>query len=201
MTNTETNPNQPTKPSSRRWIIWVGVFCGIILLLLTRDRLGNQQHESMSQYRFEQLLEAGQIAHGTVVYDQQKPLTEIVGRYYKIPNDQSILVPFNTKVRLSASLEEQLLRSPNFEVREPNTMLLSLVWSLLPILVIAVFIWFFFIRQIKKAMKTSPSPEERLAKEVEQQGRFDKILDRWEQQADRMDAILDRGERAGKDKL
>ena len=74
-------------------------------------------------------------------------------------------------------------------------MLFSVVWSLLPILVIALFIWFFFVRQIKKAIKTSPSPEERLAKEVEQQARFDKILDRWEQQANRMDAILDRHEK------
>ena len=97
-------------------------------------------------------------------------------------------------MRLTRALEEQLLKSPNIEIREPNTKLLNVIWSLLPILVIALFIWFFFIRQIKKAAKTLPSTEERLTKEIEQQARFDKILDRWEQQAARMDAILDQRE-------
>src|SRR6185437_16002938 len=39
------------------------------------------------------------------------------------------------------------------EVKEPNTMLLSVMMTLLPILLIGAFIWFFFIRQIKMAGK------------------------------------------------
>ena len=42
---------------------------------------------------------------------------------------------------------------PQFEPREPNTMLFSFMLSVLPIIVIAALIWFFFIRQIKMAGK------------------------------------------------
>src|SRR6185436_1144085 len=61
---------------------------------------------------------------------------------------------FRLKARLIRSLEREIVENhPEFELKEPNTMLISVVWSLLPILVIAAFIWFFFIRQIKMAGK------------------------------------------------
>ena len=56
-------------------------------------------------------------------------------------------------MRLTPKLEKKLLALPQFEPREPNTMLLSFMLSVLPILVIAALIWFFFIRQIKMAGK------------------------------------------------
>src|SRR6266704_2486105 len=68
-------------------------------------------------------------------------------------NGQVKEVLFRTKARLSPALEEELFSKPQFEPREPNTMPLSVVWSVLPIIVIAALIWFFFIRQIKMAGK------------------------------------------------
>ena len=176
----------------------MAIFVGIVLLTLFRDRW--DQREWISQYQFQELLDAGQIVRGTILYDEQKPLNEITGRYFKNQNDQRVEIPFRTNVRLTQELEGRLLKSPNFNLWQPNKMVMSVVWSILPIVVIAAFIWFFFVRQIRKAAKTSSSLEERVSKEVEQQARFDIILDRWEQQADRMDAILDRGEQAAKEK-
>ena len=50
-------------------------------------------------------------------------------------------------------LSDLLNKHQNFDAQEPNTMLLSVLWSVLPILIIAALIWFFFIRQIKMAGK------------------------------------------------
>ncbi|MDB6109944.1 MAG: ftsH, partial [Pedosphaera sp.] len=61
---------------------------------------------------------------------------------------------FRTKVYLTKKqLSDLLNKHQNFEPQEPNTMLLSVLWSVLPILIIASLIWFFFIRQIKMAGK------------------------------------------------
>ena len=54
-------------------------------------------------------------------------------------------------------LEEKLLDSGKFETKQPNTMLLGILYSLFPILVIGLLIWFFFVRQIKKAARSDPS--------------------------------------------
>jgi ATP-dependent Zn protease len=150
----------------------------------------------ISQYKFEQLLDDEQIAHATIIYDtQNSPLTEVIGNYVENQSGQRTIAPFRARIRLTGGLEQRLLSSPNVDVRQPNTMLTSVLWSILPIIVIAAFIWFFFVRQIKGYAKGGPSLEERINKEVQQQQRFDTILDRWEQQADRMDKILERGER------
>ena len=61
--------------------------------------------------------------------------------------------PFRARVRLLPDLENKLLKMPQVDVREPNTMLFSFMLSVLPIIIIAALIWFFFIRQIKMAGK------------------------------------------------
>src|SRR5262249_13806085 len=147
----------------RTWIVWIAIFGGIIMLMLMRERW-DSQGENLPQWRFLQLLESNLIAQATVNYSPQNSLlTEIVGKHYvgrdkdgnplKDENGRPKEVLFRTKARLSPATEEALFRLPQFEPREPNTMLLSVVWSVLPIIVIATLIWFFFIRQIKMAGK------------------------------------------------
>jgi cell division protease FtsH len=145
----------------RTWIVWIAIFGGIILLMLFREKM-DSQGEILTQYRFQQLVESNLIAQATINYSPQNvSLTEISGKYYKTDadgnrikeNGQDKLVVFRTKARLTQKIEDKLLALPQFEVREPNTMLLSVVWSVLPIVLIAALIWFFFIRQIKMAGK------------------------------------------------
>jgi cell division protease FtsH len=145
----------------RTWIVWIAIFGGIILLMLFRERM-ESQGEVVSQYKFQQIVASNQLVQATINYSPQNPfLTEVVGKYYRTDEkgnrmkkgDQDELVAFRTKARLTRRFEEKLLQNPMVEVREPNTMLLSVVWSVLPIVVIAAFIWFFFIRQIKMAGK------------------------------------------------
>jgi ATP-dependent Zn protease len=179
----------------RTWIVWAAIFCGIVLLMLFKDRM-EPPGDTLSQFQFEQLVDAGQIVRATINYAPQgSALNEVVGIYTKQDNDTRVQVPFRAKVRLAGGLERKLLSLPQFEPREPNTMLFNFVVSVLPIVVIAVLIWFFFIRQIKRVTRSSHGTTDLQAKAGEQQARFDGILDKWERQASRMDAILDRMER------
>jgi cell division protease FtsH len=147
----------------RTWVVWIAIFGGIILLMVMRDRW-ESPGQLINQYKFQQLVESNQIAQATINYNPQDIyLTDVVGKYYKTDSsgariqgkDGDLQEPFRAKVRLTTELEKKILSGqyPQFEVKEPNTMLLSLVWSILPFAAIAAFIWFFFIRQIKMAGK------------------------------------------------
>ncbi len=137
----------------RTWIVWIAIFGGIILLMLFRDRM-ETTGDVLTQYQFFQKVESNQIVKATINYSPQSPLlTDISGKYYKEENGHRTEAPFRTKARLTEAMENKILALENFEVKEPNTMLLSVVWSVLPIIIIATLIWFFFIRQIKMAGK------------------------------------------------
>ena len=186
---------ETTGGSRRLWITWAVILLGIVLLVCF-NQSGKSGNEQISQYRFEQLLNAGQIVQGTINYDpQNSALNEIVGRYSRTANGEKDEVPFRAMVRLSRSLEERLLSLPQFEPRQPNTMVFSLIVGVLPFVVIALLIYFFFIRVIRKAAKTSPSSADLQTRATTQLDRMDKILEKWEEQARRMDAVIEKRER------
>src|SRR6202012_339683 len=84
------------------------------------------------------------------------PFKDVTGSYYKIGKDNKLETeahPFRAKIFLTDRQVAKLLSQDGFTSEEPNTMLLNVVWGILPILVIGGFIWFFFIRQIKMAGK------------------------------------------------
>ncbi len=145
----------------RTWIVWIAIFGGIILLMLAKERM-TPQSEQLSQYNFFQKVDSNLVAHANINYSAQSAfLTEIVGAYYEKDRDGNLIkeggkpreVPFRTKARLTEQMENKLLALDKIDPREPNTMLLSVMWSILPILVVATLVWFFFIRQIKMAGK------------------------------------------------
>src|SRR5437762_7094012 len=124
----------------RTWIVWIAIFGGIILLMLVKERW-EPQAETLSQYRFQQLVESNQIVKATINYSPQSPdLREVIGQYKK--TDGSLAL-FRAKVRLYSSLAEKLLNMPVFDPHEPNTMLCSVAVGILPFVVIALLIYFF----------------------------------------------------------
>jgi cell division protease FtsH len=137
----------------RTMIVWIAILGGITLLMLFKDRM-ESPGEVIKQTKFMQLVESNQIVSATINYNPQGTyLREITGKYLKVPNDPKTEAPFQAKVVLYPELEKKLVNLPQFEPREPNTMLFSFMLSILPIIVIAALIWFFFIRQIKMAGK------------------------------------------------
>ncbi len=179
-------PGENIKPKARVWLIWLAVFGGIVLLMLFKDRM-DLPGEMISQYRFEELVNAGQINHATINYNPQNAaLNEVVGVYFRAgENGARTEVPFRAKIRLTSNLESKLLERPEFEPREPNTLLMSLAVSVLPFVIIAALIWFFFVRQIRKST----------GRTVLQLDRLDAVLSKWEEQGQRMDKLLDKMEK------
>jgi cell division protease FtsH len=137
----------------RTWVVWIAIFGVIVLLMLFKDRM-EPPGDLLSQPRFQQLVESNQIVQATINYNpQSSDLREVTGKYRKLENDAKSEAPFRARVRLLPDLEKKLLSMPQVDVREPNTMLFSFMLSVLPIIIIAALIWFFFIRQIKMAGK------------------------------------------------
>ena len=137
----------------RAWIVWIALISVVLLLLLFKDRM-EPQDDLLSQQRFMEKVESNQIAKATITYDPQSPfLVEISGQYLRDVNGKPVEVPFRTKARLTERMEEKLLATGKFEPRQPNTIWIGLLSYMLPFLLIALFIWFFFIRQIKLAGK------------------------------------------------
>jgi cell division protease FtsH len=145
----------------RTWIVWIAILGGVVTLMMFRDRIESQP-EALSQYVFFQKVESNLVTQATINYSPQSPyLTEIVGKYVKtdtagnkiVEGGKPVELTFRTKARLTEKMEEKLLALKAFEVREPNTMLMSLFWNLLPFLALAALVWFFVIRQIRMAGK------------------------------------------------
>ncbi len=137
----------------RTWVVWIAIFGVIVLLMLFKDRM-EPPGDLLTQPRFQQVVESNQLVQATISYNSQSPdLREVAGRYLKMEGDHKVEAPFRARVRLMPDLENKLLHMPQVDTREPNTMLFSFMLSVLPIIVIAALIWFFFIRQIKMAGK------------------------------------------------
>jgi cell division protease FtsH len=153
--------NGEFKVPPRTYILWIAILLAVPLLMVFRNN-ATSQGEPLSQHDFMEKVDADQIAKATIVLDPQSPyLREISGKFYKIDEQgQPILesgrkveVPFKTLAFLTEKSLQKLLTNPKFDSKRPNAVLVGLVYSLFPILVIGLLIWFFFIRQIKMAGK------------------------------------------------
>jgi cell division protease FtsH len=153
--------NSEFKVPPRTWILWIAILGAIPLLMVFRNT-SNTEGEELSQNQFMKKVEAKLISEGLIIYDPQSGyLHQVRGKYYltdaegnKIyENGRPKEVRFHARVRLPENFEEKLLNSGVFETKQPNTMFMQLFWGILPILVIALLIWFVFIRQLKMAGK------------------------------------------------
>ena len=140
----------------RSWLIWIAILGLIPLLIVFRDR-SETKPELLTHLRFVQMVDSNHIAQGIISYNPQSPdLREITGKYVLKPSvegSRPVPIPFRLKTRLTPSLEEKLLATGVFETVEPNTIVMNLVYGILPFLVLALLVYFLLIRQIKMAGK------------------------------------------------
>jgi hypothetical protein len=138
--------------SLRRWLIWI-FLAGLVPLLFVVSKNDKGVSPLVTRQQLIELLMEDRIVRGTIHYNpQSSALNEITGWY--VETNATGLVEekrFRLKTRLTDTLEARLLNSGKFEAVEPNNMLLSLFYTLSPIFLVAVLIYFFFIRQIKMA--------------------------------------------------
>jgi cell division protease FtsH len=146
----------------RTWIVWIAIFGGIIALMMLKDQMEGST-KPMKQYDFLMLVESNQIVQAKINYGAQSGyLTEITGEYYEtdkttgkriVEAGKEKILPFRTKARLTPKLEEKLGYLPQFDPREPNPLWWSFGMQLMFFLALGLFVWFFFIRQLKMAGK------------------------------------------------
>jgi len=155
------NDRDPKKPAGgfklppTTWVAWIAIIGSIVALMLLRDHM-NTQAGTLSQAEFFKFFQSNLIARATVSFNPQTaPLTEITGSYYQTDKDgKRVEVPFVVKdAYLTQARQDQLFASDKIDASQPNTMLMSVLWSVAPFLLIGLLFWFFFIRQIKIAGK------------------------------------------------
>lgn len=146
----------------RTWVVWAVIIGGIVLLATMKDKMGDVQRTVLTQYEFVQKVNSNLLANATINYGaQSSPLTEILGSYYatdangeKVMKDgKPVEVPFHTKVIMTESFADQLRNVKQVEPKESSALLYSIGMQLLFLGIIGLFLWFFFIRQIRMAGK------------------------------------------------
>ena len=134
----------------KTWIVWIVIIGGILALVLFKNQMAPQV-DSIKPADFLAKVNSNQIDSATLNYSPQSPLYDIVGKY-RDPKTEA-LVPFHVKMALSDKMLDTIEANDKVEVKEQNTIVLSVMMTLLPFLLIGALIWFFFIRQIKMAGK------------------------------------------------
>ena len=163
--NGKNDPNDDPKSAPRPWVIWFAIVGFIIVLIGLRNQTTEVKAKTLGYKEFIQKVDDKLIRNGVITYNPQtSDLREISGTYIETDaNGKEKLnakgekeeVPFKIRIPVTDKLVEKLLESGLFVTKEPNTLFWSMVISLLPILIIGVFIYFVFIRNLKMAGKSA----------------------------------------------
>jgi cell division protease FtsH len=148
--NDNSGKNGEFRVPPKTWIVWIVIIGGILALVLFKNQMAPPVG-TITPAAFLEKVNSNQIDSAVLNYSPQSPLYDIVGKY-RDPKTEA-LVPFHVKMALSDKMLDTIEANKNVEVKEQNTIVLSVMMTLLPILLIGGFIWFFFIRQIKMAGK------------------------------------------------
>lgn len=136
------------------WFFILGIIC---VLILFRNTPGTNQ-EQITYSQLVNLANEHRLSEGEIVYNPQAPeLKEIHGVYF-LPaavtgnetDAQTAYTPrsFSITTSLTEKLQQQLLMS-GFKMKEANLTFQNLFWGVLPFLLIALFIYFLLMRQIR----------------------------------------------------
>lgn len=139
------------KVPPRNWLIWTIILVAIPVVIFFRTKT-ESNYEVITRQTLESWLETTNRIEGKIYYPppQSSALAEVTGKYY--PGEGAQPKVFRAKTRISEKFEETLL-DEGFQEGEPNTLLMSVFVTILPILLVAFLVYFFFIRQIKMAGK------------------------------------------------
>src|ERR1044071_1911908 len=138
----------------RTWLLWIGIIALIPLVWKFHSQVETKYHQP-TYVEFMNLVTNNLIVKGQINYNPQSEfLREVTGKYLdKKATGETVEVPFKNTYRLLERDERILLDSGKFEVVQPNTLLLGVVYSLLPFVLFGALVWFFLIRQLKMAGK------------------------------------------------
>jgi cell division protease FtsH len=141
------------KVPPRTWLIWTLILIVIPMVIFFRTKT-EQKYPAITRQKLQQILDSDMQVEGKIYYapPQSSSLSEISGKYTTTNNGSLVENNFRVKTRLTPDLEAKIL-DRGFEPAEPNTFLMGIFVTVLPIILVAFLIYFFFIRQIKMAGK------------------------------------------------
>ncbi|MCB1125831.1 MAG: AAA family ATPase, partial [Verrucomicrobiae bacterium] len=136
----------------RTWLLWLAILSLIPLLVFFRDR-AEGRYTVPTHKQFVDLVNSNLVVEAVIQYNPQSQLREISGTFRESADPNEKPIPFRLETRLTDEFEDKLLNTGLFKVHEPSTMLLSLLYGVLPFVLIAALVYFFLIRQIRMAGK------------------------------------------------
>ncbi len=164
--NGKKEPNDDFKAGVRPWIVWLAILCSILLLIVFRNQT-EVKVRVLSYPEFIKKVDAKLIRNGVVTYNPQtSDLREISGTFVEADSNgkprlngegKEMETAFRIKIPVTEKLVDKLLATGDFVTKEPNTLFWSVLISLLPFVIIAGFVYFVFIRNLKMAGKSAMS--------------------------------------------
>ena len=165
--NGKNDQNDDFKGGVRPWTmtVWLILIGALILGILFRNQT-EVKAKTLTYLEFIQKVDDKLIRNGVITYNPQtSDLREITGTYVeltdsgkpKLVDGKDLEVAFKIRIPVTDKLVEKLLGSGLFVTKEPNTLVWSMLISLLPIVIFGAIIYFVFIRNLKMAGKSAMS--------------------------------------------
>jgi cell division protease FtsH len=145
------------KIPSKTLLMWAAIVVAIFAIATLNSHTEGKVRE-LSWTELSQKLANGLIADGKITFNPQSSfLRHITGTYYEAEKNGHPIkdkpVPFVTDTFLTEKSSDLLLESGKFKAVEPSTLLVSLLYTVAPILLIFILIYFALMRQLKMAGK------------------------------------------------
>jgi hypothetical protein len=156
---------QPAKPvpvasrSLRTILLWLLLAClalgaGMFILVINHSPKANV----LDRTEFEQLVDSNRVVQATLFYDPSSPIYKITGSYAKRDKfGNEITAPFVAKTPLTDKMLEKLENLPNIEMKEPNTVLLPVLLTGVPIAIILAAVGLVVYMAFRLASRNRPS--------------------------------------------
>ena len=154
------NRGPDNKVPPRGWLLLIAIVGFLPLLFMVKQRDATK-FAPIKMADFIAKVAATQVVSATITISPGSSIQEITGKYVEVDangepvlgdNGQPVHKPFMARVPLTDARLDELIATGRFEAKEPNTLLMNVFLTvILPFLLLAALIYFFFIRQIKMA--------------------------------------------------
>lgn len=155
------NPNSkpPVNAPYKQLLMWAVILLIIPFLMHYMGSGSKGNTVELTASEFEKILTDGRINHAVIEEQSSSGVQRITGDYWRENADKTKktnLSKFTTKVIYTDTLDDMLRQNcTNRNVKSSSGILMNLAISILPILIIGILFYIFFVRQMNAAGKAS----------------------------------------------
>jgi cell division protease FtsH len=148
--NRNNRPGDSRVPT-QNWIIWPAlILLGVALVYWTRQARRTDE-KLITPTVFNQLVNSNLVRDGVIEFNPQQILRTVRGTY-SVPGTTNTPA-FRIEMPITESTMDRLVLDKGFKAVERSATWTAILLSALPIILVGILIWVFFIRQIKAAGK------------------------------------------------